>query len=561
MSERRPGFSRRQALRGAAFGAAGAAVWSAAGLDPAPAAAAPVAEGSAPNPAGGAGSSGALYPKGVRPSTLYVVEESGLSAPERVLLATLQGQLARRRPSSGEVPGIYVNVPGIGYAVWLDDLATRYGIELVTGHGVWDLVDRFGAPGRGNARVDTYVLYRDGEPSVNVATTLAGLTGAVAVEETLEALAVQHGLRRVADVRGKDDRWVMQRYWSKLRHDLVVEQKPDFANQLRDYATMAGALAFYDGNSELRREIVGRLDKDAAVVGWGDASEGEDAFVSVSSQAGVRTIPADHARNLAPLSGITLARVSQRAAATVPEAPPGTHHVAFLVTDGDNIQWMLGDFQSSDKWFASPRRGSLDLGWGVSPSLIDVAPSVLRWYYDNASTGAHRDRFVAGPSGGGYLYPSRYPRAELDLHTERLARSMGRSDLGVSQILDFDSFDDTDLWSTYLRHRQIEGLVYLEYSRYDSHKGRIVWARDKPVISARTMLWDGLDGADEESVTAELNAAGRDPSTAEGYSLVMWHAWSKTVDSVKSVVDNLAPHVKVVTPDALVRLVSANVRR
>ncbi len=512
--------------------------------------------------AGGTGAAMPYYPKGVRPTTLHVVEEAGLTAPERVLLSTLQGQLARRPPSrpGGAAPGIYVDIPTIGYQVWLDDLAARYGIDLVRGEGVWDLVDRFRSDTDGHPPIDTYVLYRDGEPSVNVATTLAGLTGGLAIEETLEPLAVQHGLRRGADVRGRDDRWVRQRYWSRLRHDVAVEQKPEFANQLRDYATMAGALMFYDGNSMFRRQVVQGLDPDAAVIGWGDASEGEDAFVSVSSEAGVRTIPADHARNLAPLSGITLDRVAQ-APATLPDVEPGTHHVAFLITDGDNIQWMLGDFQSGPKWFANPNRGAFDLGWGVSPSLVDLAPSVLRWYYDNAARGQHRDRFVAGPSGGGYLYPSSYPSAELDLHTERLARSMGRADLAVSQILDFDSFDDTSLWSAYLRHRQIEGLIYLEYSRYDTHKGRVVWANDKPVISARTMLWDGLDGADEASVTAELNAAGRDPRTAAGYSIVMWHAWSKSLDNVRAVVDNLAPHVRVVTPDTLVRLVARHVRR
>jgi hypothetical protein len=69
------------------------------------------------------------------------------------------------------------------------------------------------------------------------------------------------------------------------------------------------------------------------------------------------------------------------------------------------------------------------------------------------------------------------------------------------------------------------------------------------------MLWDGLAGADEASVTAELNAATRNPHSTAGYSIVVWHAWSKSVDNVLSVVDNLAPHVKVIPPDTLVRMV------
>lgn len=541
MDAPRPGLSRRAALRRVAWAAVGAAALSTADLShPTIAAARPPQERG-------------WYPKGVRPTRLYVVEESALSSAERVLVATLQGQLARRRQPDGSAPGIYVTIPGVGYEVWLADLADRYGIPLTHGDGVRDLLDRFADSTSG------YVLYRgDG---VNAATTVAGLTGSIAVEEGLEPLAREYGLGLVADVRDKDDRWVRQTYGSRLRGDLVIEQKPDFSNQLRDYATLTGAFTFYDGNSSFRERVVADLDPDAAVLGWGDASSGEDAFVSVSSRAGVRTIPADHARNLAPLSGISLNRVTQRRPRRLPRPEPGCHYVAFLVTDGDNIQWMLNDFQSSTRWFASPHRGSLDLGWGISPSLVDLAPSVMRWYYDHAATGAHHDSFVAGPSGGGYLYPSMYPREELELHTARLAASMERADLDVVQIIDFGSFDDTDLWATYLRHRQIAGLIYLEYSRYDTHKGRIVWANDKPVISARTMLWDGLPGADETSVTAEFNNADRDPTSPSGYSVVMWHAWSKSVANVKTVVDNLAPHVRVVTPDVLVRMVAANVRR
>ncbi|MEQ7008594.1 GxGYxYP domain-containing protein [Actinopolymorpha sp. B17G11] len=563
----RPGMSRRQALGRAAWGAAGAAVWGATGVSQAGPAAAAAPTGTALLAPGAQQAADALYPKGVRPTRLYVIGEGALRPEERVLAGTLQGQLARRcrGGTDNDVPGIYLDVPGVGYPVWLADLAERYDIELIPVNDLWTLVDRFTSQETNGGPIDRYVLYRRAEPSINVATTVAGLTGAVAVEEALEPVAKQHGLRRVADVRGKDDRWVKETYWSRLRHDLVVEQKPDFANQLRDYATMAGALMFYDGNSDFRRSVVGDLAPDSATIGWGDASQGEDKFVSVSSQAGVRTIPADHARNLAPLSGIRHSRLSQRAPevalAATPEVDPDTHYASFLITDGDNIQWMLGDFQSSANWFASPHRGAVDLGWGISPSLIDLAPSVMRWYYDHASAGAHRDRFVAGPSGGGYLYPSMYPRAELDLHTARLATSMRRADLHVAQIIDFDSFSDTALWSAYLQRDQIDGLIYLEYSRYDSHKGAVVWAHDKPVISARTMLWDGLDGADEASVTAELNAAERDPSSTAGYSVVMWHAWSKTVDSVKTVVDNLAPHVKVVPPDTLVKMVAAHASR
>ncbi|MFF0342093.1 GxGYxYP domain-containing protein [Kribbella sp. NPDC004875] len=477
------------------------------------------------------------YPKGQRPRLLNVFAEDSLSTAERTLATTLQGLMARRGSES-----LYLNLPTLGYQHWLDDLVSRYGVVARAGD-LWKTVSRSGIRG--------YVLFRTGTPSVNVATTLAGVTGAVAVEESLEAVAIRNGLRKVLDVRDKDDRWVFETYWPKLRHDVAVEQRADIPERLRDYVTMAGALAFFDGNTDFRAEVVKALDEDGTVIGWGDASNGEDAFIGVNSAAGVKALPADHARNLSVLSGIREERLSQHVSAALPTPDPDAHYVSFLITDGDNIQWALGDFPTDPRWFGSPRRGEVDLGWGISPSLIDVAPSVMRWFYDQS----RKDRWVVGPSGGGYMYPSRYPAGALDKHTAALAQAMGRADLSVAQIIDFDAFEKTGVWSSYLKHREIDGLIYLEYSRYDGLKGKVTWAEGKPVIGARTMLWDGLSGADEASVTAELNAATRNPRSTAGYSVVVWHAWSKSVDDVLSVVNGLAPHVKVIPPDTLVRMV------
>lgn len=491
------------------------------------------------------------YPKGIQPSEIYAVPNNALTGTEQVLAATLQGRLASSGADNG--PAIYLKIPGIGYEIWLDEIRDRYGIPVHDVSTVWELVDRFD--------VDSYVLYDQTDGSVNAATSLAGISDAVVVEAGLEQLAQQHGLRPVADVRGKNDQWARANHWSSLRHDLVVEQKPGFTAQLRDYATMAGALMFYDGNSAFRREVIDGMTADGTVIGWGDASSGEHTFVGMSSEVGAKHIPADHARNLSCLSGIRHTSLTQSGDSSVPDPTPDTHHATFLLTDGDNIQWLLGDFATSERWYGSPHRGSFDMGWGMAPSLIDLAPSVMRWYYENESTGEHSDRFVVGPSGGGYMYPSHYPRAELDQHTDRLAALMERADLNTVQILDFEAQDNTDLWSSYLRHSVIEGLIYLEYSRYDGGNGKVVWANDKPVISARGMLWGGLSGADEASVTNLLNTAGRDPYDVTGYSVIMVHAWSKDLSHVRTVIDGLRPHVKLVPPDTLVKMVRRNARR
>ena len=75
------------------------------------------------------------------------------------------------------------------------------------------------------------------------------------------------------------------------------------------------------------------------------------------------------------------------------------------------------------------------MGWGLPPSAVHNAPTVLKWYYDNAASGSATDGFVAGPSGGGYLYPSLYPRSELNEHVSELAEWMALADLSVVEIL------------------------------------------------------------------------------------------------------------------------------
>ena len=297
------------------------------------------------------------------------------------------------------------------------------------------------------------------------------------------------------------------------------------------------------------------LDPDAATLGWGDASGGEHVFVGDGSDRGVFMVAADYARNLSTLSSAQVPPPRQRTRVE-PFTEANVHYVAFLVTDGDNVQWNLGGFRD---YFNHPARGSFNMGWALSPALADLAPSVLHWYFDQASNGLGRDFFVSGPSGLGYMYPSRYPSSELDLHVQRLNQLAGFADLGLVQVLDFNSFNRVDLWNKYTAQPNLGAVLYLEYSRYDAPGGAVLWSNGKPVLSARRLLWDGLSGADETSVINALNSAARDPYSPTGYSLVMVHVWSKTLSNVLTVVQGLAPQVRVVTPDSMVRLLRMNI--
>jgi hypothetical protein len=231
--------------------------------------------------------------------------------------------------------------------------------------------------------------------------------------------------------------------------------------------------------------------------------------------------------------------------------------VTFVVSDGDNVQWNLGGFSD---YYNHPARGKFNMGWALSPSLADLAPSVLQWFYSSASNSPGRDCFVAGPSGAGYFYPSQYPAAELNRQVQNLNDLMSRSDMSILQILDFDSFNRMDLWNKYLAQPGLEALFYLDYSRYNGAHGNVLFASNgKPVIGARDLLWSGLE--EEASLVNNLKTYPRDPSSSDGYTLVSVHAWSKTLGNIQQVVTNLPSHVRVVAPDAFARLIRDQVGR
>ena len=485
--------------------------------------------------------------KAVQPTLLYVIPVSAMSSAERTMVATLQGIVAR---SSAEQ--IYIHPQVGGYENWLQDLVSSYGVTRVDVTDPWWLVSHF------QSHLTGYLLYQTGDDSINAATSLAGVESALVVEASLEGQAVAQGLSLVLDLRGLDEAWVEANHGHRLNTVAVFEQKESFEHPLRDYAVLSEALIFYDGNSAFRDTVMGRMRRDSVALGWGDATLGEDQFIGPSSDQGVFPLPADHAHNLAPLSGLPVQQQAQLTHGT-PTLEPGVHYASFVMTDGDNVQWLLGDFQSDTRWYGSPLRGSFDMGYGIPPALAVLAPSVMRWYYDNAATGPGRDHFVVGPSGAGYLYPSRYPAADLPAHVNRLAGWMAKADLNIVQILDFHSLTNTPVWDVYTARPQIDGLFYLEFGDHAADAGATVWSNGKPVIAPRAKLWQGLPGADETTVTNLINAAPRDPTSPAGYSLVVVHVWSKSLADVKTVVDALAPDVRVVTPEALVQLVADNV--
>jgi GxGYxYP putative glycoside hydrolase C-terminal domain len=130
---------------------------------------------------------------------------------------------------------------------------------------------------------------------------------------------------------------------------------------------------------------------------------------------------------------------------------------------------------------------------------------------------------------------------------------MGESDLGIAEILDDqDSFNRADLWSAYLQQPNIDALFYFG----PGARGQVGWVNSKPVVAQRDVLWEGL--TDERTLIQNINSRPATPGTAEGYTLVLVHCWTKSLSDIKTVVDGLGPDVEVVTPQEFVSLIEQN---
>lgn len=489
------------------------------------------------------------------PKYLYVISEDNMTNEEKTMIATLQGLISNKSEKQ-----IYILSPSEpDYEIWLKDLKTIYNVKYKTIKDPWKLIDIF------NSYIDGYVLYSNVKsPSINNACTLASLKNSVAIEESIESIINKHGITNlIQDCINTDKYWAYNNLWnSGLNHSIVIELPSDKFTSLRDYAIMSKSLIFYEDNlsdTSLRETIFNSMDDGGHILGWGPD---EYTNVSIASKYGVDIIAADWSYNISVLSSYPSTPKTQKSNTEFIDED-GVHYVTFIMSDGDNQQWLLGSNYSVKNWFGSPYRGNFNLGWSISPSIYYLAPTVFDKYYKSASHSKYSDNFVVPASGNGYMYPSKFPFEKLDDYTKRLNEYMAIVDQHYLLILDDDAFYKKDLWDKYTNNSNINGLLYLNYYKNNSYEGKIVWSNNKPVVSCRDLLWGGLEDEIEliNNINTRVNLGYTDIKNPNSYTFVYVHVWSNTMDNVNDVISKLNKNskVRIVTPDVFMRLIEKNI--
>lgn len=500
--------------------------------------------------------SGSYIKNSVIPKKLYVISENDMTKAEQTMITTLQGIVSSK--SNEQIYILSDSEPD--YKLWLEDLKKNYNVKYKVIKNPWKLLKTF------KSYVDGYILYTTfNPPSINNACSLASLKNSLAIDEAIEEMVKEQGLTKlVEDCRNTDKYWAFNTLWnSGLNHSTVIEISPDKPMALRDYAITSKSLVFYEDNvndSSFRESIFKSMDDNGHCLGWGPD---EHTNVTIASKYGIDVTAADWSYNLSVLSSYPSTPQKQRQDANF-KVEDGVHYVTFIMSDGDNQQWMLGSNYSAKNWFGSNYRGDFNLGWSINKSLYYLAPTVFHKYYESANSSKYFDNFVTSPSGNGYMYPSKFPINKLDSYTKILSEYMKNVDQNYVLILDDDALYKTNVWDKYTSNDNIHGLFYLNYYKNNSYEGKIVWSNNKPIVSCRDLLWWGLESENNliDNINKRINLGYTDIKNPNSYSFVYVHVWSNTMDNVNDVINKLSqnPRVRIVTPNNFMKLINENVK-
>lgn len=491
----------------------------------------------------------------VIPNILYVISEGDMNKEEQTMISALQGIISTK--SNSQIYILSKNEPD--YKTWLEDLIKNYSISYETVSDPWELVDKF------KSSLNGYILYDNSNPpSINNACSLSSLKNSIPIEKSLESQINTYGIDKLVEDCTKTDKyWAYKTLWnSGLNHSTVIELSPEKSMALRDYAIMSKSLIFYEddvNDTSLREMIFKSMDNTARILGWGPD---EYKNVSIASKYGVDVIASDWSYNLSVLSSFPTNVQTQKPTKEI-HKETNVHYVTFIMSDGDNQQWLLGSNYGSEKWFGSKNRGNFNLGWSLSPSLYFLAPTVFEKYYTSASSSNYSDYYLVSPSGNGYIYPSKYPANKLADYTDRLNKYMKKVDQKYVLIIDDNALYKNNLWDKYTEHSNIDGLFYLDYKKNNNYNGEITWSNNKPIVSCRDLFWSGLE--DEEELVKNINERANldyiDISSPESYTFVYVHVWSKDMKNLQEVIDkiNLNPKVRIVTPNTFMKLIKNNI--
>ncbi|UOQ65165.1 T9SS type A sorting domain-containing protein [Hymenobacter volaticus] len=330
----------------------------------------------------------------------WVGLQQNQTSAEMYLFASLKGIVNKKQPRIFSYEG---DAFAEGPYTWLESL----GVSWSEPADKWDLITKY------RNEVSGLIVYDPAQiHTVNLATLLAKDKKALIASPDLVSrlTASPYNLPVLLDLRGQFSsklqvyQTIYTKYWPKLDHRLLIGLNPDaHKSALREYATALGAAVIWldpkvAGESELLNSFLASMPAGSNVMGWWPE---EQPGVERASSYGIATIASDYATNLTMHSGMPR-KINTK---PIPPKPvlQNKIYVAFILSDGDNLQYVEHLMR---KLWNNPDRGSVPMGWTLSPAMLDAMPGALNYYWQTATA---NDNLISGPSGYGYAYPNSFP--------------------------------------------------------------------------------------------------------------------------------------------------------
>ncbi|MCD8178546.1 MAG: hypothetical protein LUE98_14440 [Tannerellaceae bacterium] len=351
--------------------------------------------------------------------------------------------------------------------------------------------------------------------------------------------------------------------WKEFKNNcnnkgLVV--MPVQTGEMRDFAIMNGyfvlninkqhGTASAGQNLDIFEEILNWLEPGAPIYGWEQGID-EEVFVNRASKTGHVWVPCDWCYNL-PLTSLMYKSRQTSVLARVDnpqfiDYEKKKNFISFFLSDGDNIQWMMNDFNSG--YYSHEYANEMKIGFGMPiGNLAMLAPA----QFSNLVNQQKTNYTLIEALGGGYLYVDNYGEdnnratrlkelagnvaASMRQHRVKVLGVMAKDLTSPAALEGFQAFVDAN--------DQLEGIVAIQYSPYAGGKGEIYWVTNKngediPVITAKYSLWNfGNYNTEREGTPAYIANKLKAEAGSESHSLICLHAWSnfndlgKTTDEV-----------------------------
>jgi GxGYxYP putative glycoside hydrolase C-terminal domain/GxGYxY sequence motif in domain of unknown function N-terminal/Concanavalin A-like lectin/glucanases superfamily/Regulator of chromosome condensation (RCC1) repeat len=337
-----------------------------------------------------------LLPTFPTPATnIDCIDVSSSTGAEIDLFASLQGIVNRIQPRVANAS----SVDSEGKFIWL----TLHNLP-------YTLINGYSAITKYRTNFNGLVVTDPSQPdTLNLATTIAGVSNLLICDPGLLGTLTNapYNLPIAQDLRGRFTTkyqiysYLYSNYWPQCTHRMIAGLAPDLHGELRDYlvATKCANVWLDPGplNSSDRSTLAPFLNDmkplNGIYTGWWP-SEGNG--LNYIAQYGIPVLASDFFRNASVFSGIP----HQINVPPIPPPPPLTNkvYVSLILSDGDNIQYMQHVMKMD---WDKPARGTIPIGWTVSPLAVDLDPMMMNHYWSSATT---NDCLISGPSGAGYCH-------------------------------------------------------------------------------------------------------------------------------------------------------------